>query len=63
MGYDADAMEALESGMTPSCHMIVGPDAIFHIEPPSAETVCIGHELWCADVRGFHLPTTIGEPA
>ena len=54
--YDEDAMEALDSGMTPSCHCIVGRDAIFHDETPSERTVCVGHERWMSDVPGWCKP-------
>lgn len=56
MAYDEDAMEALDSGMVPSCHAIVGTQAIFHDECPGPDTVCLGHERWVAGDKGFDIP-------
>ena len=57
MSYDADAIEALNDGCEPSCHMAVGVDAIFCAEPPAHR--CHGHDLWCAGAPGFQTPKEI----
>lgn len=58
LGYDADAMEALERGYAPYCHDVVGMDDIFRdgTLTPSDHTACIGFRRWQKRVRGFRKP-------
>ncbi len=57
VGYDADAMEALESNIEdPNCHGAVGVDAIFS-RPPTDKTRCTGYDLWAADAAGYQKPS------
>lgn len=58
MGYDADAMEALDDGYEPSCHAIAGVDAIFAIDIPE-ESLCAGYAAWCNDESGFRKPAAL----
>ena len=53
--YDRDAMESLDDGWEPSCHKLVGVDAIFH-EPFPQATRCRGHDAWIAGEHGFLTP-------
>lgn len=52
--YDSDAMEALNDGMAPSCHMVVGLDSIFG----GGAAPCAGFEAWERDRPGFVLPAS-----
>jgi len=55
IGYDADAMEALQLGMEPCCHQIVGVDRIFHENNPTTNR-CRGFDAWEAGVKGYAQP-------
>lgn len=55
--YDADALEALNDGMTPSCHVVVGDDSIFRFDFPTDQQRCAGHDLWVEGRAGFVLPS------
>lgn len=61
IAYDRDAMDALTAGYTPSCHMVVGMDAIFNDPFPSEKVACRGHEEWQDGRSGFGLPKLIQE--
>ena len=52
LGYDADAIEALDSGLTPSCHVQVGTEQIFQDD----EKACAGFQAWLEDRPGFRKP-------
>lgn len=54
--YDSDAIEALNSGMEPSCHAIVGTEAIFQDDPPNPSQRCRGHDRWVESVAGYEFP-------
>ncbi len=56
LGYDADAMEALDADYEPSCHAKVGVDNVFAEMLPSDETICIGYEMWLANKPGYAKP-------
>ncbi len=58
--YDADALEALEDGAEPSCHMVVGMDSIFFAEPPTDKQRCTGHDRWIDGAEGFREPSGAG---
>lgn len=58
MGYDGDAMEALEEGYEPSCHGVVGADSIFALDWP-IESLCAGFKAWENDEPGFCKPAPI----
>lgn len=58
LGYDADAMEALNNGHEPSCHAVVGLDAIF-VDAPTHQTRCLGFVKWLKRARGFKKPKLI----
>lgn len=49
--YDADAMDALESGFVPACHLESGMDAIF-----VGGDTCRGYEAWERGESGFSEP-------
>ena len=53
--YDDDALEALADGWLPSCHQIVGMQAIFH-EPFPTSSRCRGHDAWARGDDGFAAP-------
>lgn len=55
LGYDDDALEALADGWEPSCHQIVGMQAIFH-EPFPTSSRCRGHDAWARGDAGFAAP-------
>jgi hypothetical protein len=57
LGYDADAMEALDAGHEPSCHEVVGLDAVMTGGPDER---CLGYEAWCDGKRGFQKPALVG---
>lgn len=57
MAYDADAHEALEEGLTPRCHEVVGVDAIFAGDVTD-ENICVGHEHWAEEKPGYVTPIT-----
>ena len=56
--YDADAMESLNDGFTPSCHKAVGTQRIFCDPFPSA-TRCRGYDAWTDGVDGFAVPKQV----
>ncbi len=58
LGYDADAMEALNAGGVPGCHAKVGLDAVFNHLPfaPPDETVCKGFLAWEDGRCGYAQP-------
>ena len=53
--YDRDAMEALNDGLEPSCHILVGAYAIFH-DPFTTTKRCRGYDAWVENKRGFTKP-------
>lgn len=55
LGYDEDAMDALDSGHEPCCHAVVGVDAIF-VDAPNYKTRCVGFVKWRNRARGFRKP-------
>lgn len=55
LGYDADAIEALNEGHDPSCHAVVGLDAIF-VDAPNHQTRCLGFVKWLNRTPGFRKP-------
>lgn len=57
--YDADALEALDDGAEPSCHMVVGMGSIFFAEP-SEKQRCGGHDLWASETPGYREPSGAG---
>lgn len=57
MAYDSDAIEALDSGCEPSCHMVVGAQAIFHEWPPKHR--CHGFDAWINEQPGFAKPAEL----
>ncbi len=56
LGYDADAMEWLEKGYEPSCHLIAGLDGIFNEILPSDTERCAGYDAWQEGLAGFSKP-------
>lgn len=56
LAYDTDAMAALDEGHEPSCHSVVGMDAVFHDFNPGDANRCIGFERWASDRAGFRKP-------
>lgn len=58
MGYDPDAMEALDEGYEPSCHATAGVDLIFALDWPT-ESLCAGYRAWTNDEPGFRKPTAV----
>ena len=60
LGYDSDAMEALEDGIEPSCHSLVGVDRIMREIPG---TRCEGYEAFCRGEPGYQSPNLVEEVA
>lgn len=58
LGYDADALEALDEGLEPSCHSMVGLDSIFAKADPGANR-CHGHDQWRSGADGFRIPVEV----
>jgi hypothetical protein len=58
MGYDADALQALDDGYEPSCHAVAGVDAIFALDWPT-ESLCAGYRAWTSDEHGFCKPAPV----
>lgn len=56
MHYDEEALESLDAGRLPSCHMVVGYYGIFDDPAPPEGERCEGHEKWAADVPGYVRP-------
>lgn len=44
--YDADALEALDQGLSPACYELSGPDAIFAEPFPCEDLLCRGFQRW-----------------
>jgi hypothetical protein len=59
LGYDDDAIEALDDGHIPSCHAVVGKDCVFQNDMPSEEHRCAGHDAWDEGRPGFCRPRPI----
>ena len=55
IGYDLDAMEALEDGWEPSCHKLVGKNSIFKERSPVANR-CRGYDAMQQGEKGFGPP-------
>lgn len=56
LAYDSDAITALDEGHEPSCHAVVGLDAVFAACHPQDEERCIGFDLWLDQAAGFRKP-------
>ncbi len=58
MGYDEDAMLALEDGCEPSCHDDVGLRRIFH-HGAASPSPCRGYEAFIRGDPGFRKPRLV----
>ena len=59
LGYDDDAISALDDDNIPSCHVLVGMDSIFHENLPDKNR-CQGYELWMNGESGYAQPKCTG---
>lgn len=57
--YDENALEALDSGHEPACHMVVGRSSLFSAVFPSDAQVCAGYGAWIDGEPGFCRPPCV----